>query len=360
MTDHEKVVYYNAIGRNTELKAVPIEYSAQLQSPIVEKSSEYQCSCIKFQIPGNLIPLFVFQPEQYKVAMTFGVTSIVENVVYVPNRDLYNLTTSDPQYYYIYDYQPMINMINTALKTCYDALLIAEPTFGASIAPWIVYDEPTQTFALYGEETFWSDDPIDALTTAKLWFNSQLWGFFRNFQFQFYWTLGNPITPSSTQNWVELPIIGDTNNYEAKAIPPYFLYGPTPTAVNVVVNRQTYQNLVSWVDIRSVIITSGTLNNRSEFYQPSGAYNSIPIIAEFTVSSVNGFDYRSGIVYNPTAEFRYFNLMSDGPLTLVNLNVYWVTRTGTQLPVYLEYQSDYTIKLMFVKKPKNGEQMSGK
>ncbi len=350
MTDSQKVVYYNAIGRNDQLISVPIEYSAQLQSPIVEKGSDYQCSCIKFSIPGSLIPIFVFQPGNYKVAMTFGSSSVVEDVVYVPNRDLYNLQPSDPQYYYMYDYQPMINMINTALATAYTALLVLEPTFGASVAPWIVYDEPTMTFAIYGEETFWSDDPIDVLTSGKLWFNSQLWGLFKNFQFQFYWTLGNPITPSSTQNWVTLPLIGCTNNYITNAIPPYFLYGPTPTAVNVVVNRQTYQNLVAWVDIRSVVITSGTLNNRSEFYQPSGTFASIPIVAEFTVSSVNGFDYRSGIVYQPTAEFRYFNLMSDGPLTLVNLNVYWITRTGAQLPVYLEYQADYTIKLMFVKK----------
>lgn len=283
--------------------------------------------------------------------MTFGGSSVVESVLYVPNKDNFNLTPTAETYYYVYDYQPFVDMINQTLITAYNALLIAQPGFGATIAPWMVYDPNELTFSLYGEEKYWSDLSSDSKTSAKLWFNDQLWGFFRNFQFQFYWTLGNPATPNNTENWVELPIYGSTNNYITGAIPPYKFYGPTPGTKNVVTNRQTYQNLVAWVDIRTIIITSGSLNNRAEYYQPSGTYNSIPIVAEFTVSSVNGFDFRSGIVYQPTAEYRYFNLLSDGPMASIDLNVYWIDKRGTQHPVFLEYQSDFTIKLMFVRKP---------
>jgi hypothetical protein len=60
--------------------------------------------------------------------------------------------------------------------------------------------------------------------------------------------------------------------------------------------------------------------------------------------------YKPNIVYNPSAQYRYIELLGNRPIYNLDVTIYWKDRTGTLTPFRLSSGSTATLKFFFTKK----------
>ena len=152
--------------------APPIcRFSETRSTPILDgNTSDYFVSIIRFNIQtGSSLPVFIPRIETgqddinktvYKITLKRGNVSVTQSVMYTPT----NLTATLPakptvtqdlssSYYYIYNYQDFISIINDTFATAFENLLTAVRAAGSelpsnSISPYIVFDPQTCKFTL--------------------------------------------------------------------------------------------------------------------------------------------------------------------------------------------------------------------
>jgi hypothetical protein len=118
--------------------ASPAVYNQSLTLPLLQNASEYYCSCIRFSIPSDTIPITIFpldknQPDPAVSYLVVGIkysgTLYPQSVFYVPqpnNLPLPTTTEVAPPYYtdsqaisqcyWIYSINALLNMFNNALN----------------------------------------------------------------------------------------------------------------------------------------------------------------------------------------------------------------------------------------------------
>jgi hypothetical protein len=150
-------------------------------------------------------------------------------------------------------------------------------------------------------------------------------------------------------------IITDTyNNSNVIQYPPY---NPTYDAIQVF---QEFSTIALWNPVTSIVFTSNTLpivsnqvstpvlyNNGSQL--GSNGNNALinQVITDFIS---NEGVYKPNLVYEPSAQFRFIELLSNRPLNTFDLQVYWKDRQGDLVPFYLSSGCTATIKVLFSKK----------
>jgi hypothetical protein len=60
--------------------------------------------------------------------------------------------------------------------------------------------------------------------------------------------------------------------------------------------------------------------------------------------------YKNGIVYNPSAQWRWIELYGSRPLTNIDISVYWRDKLGNLNPFYISTGNTMSLKLVFQKK----------
>ena len=109
--------------------------------PIIMQAEHYHLIVDRFEINGRMLPLFIFNPnENYTVRITSGGINYDVNLIHVNNQ---GLTVSDIGYYYYYNYQDVIDIINTALVT-------ASGLAGVT-APFFTWDTDSQKFTIFAD-----------------------------------------------------------------------------------------------------------------------------------------------------------------------------------------------------------------
>ena len=275
------------------------------------------------------------------------------------------------------------------------------------VPPKIVYDPSTNRFTIKadsdgygGRITTFTPQPyvggppsVVGQATApnfRLFFNTNMYGLFTNFQ-NIYWNTQDPtIGPfANTPVWlssagpssglVATPV-GYTNeiifpnkwyqNIEDYRLPPFAGVAPlgiVPTLLQKVywLNEQDYESNSSlWSPISSILFTSTLLPIRSEQTGPpiilgqgndaesSGTAQSAfqPIITDVALPMTGGAaDYRSFIYYAPTAEYRLSDTTpSKQDIRNIDVQVFWKNRLDNSLnPITLFNLSSVSIKMMF-------------
>jgi hypothetical protein len=96
---------------------------------------------------------------------------------------------------------------------------------------------------------------------------------------------------------------------------------------------------ISWTPIESLVFTSALIPlNTEQISQPVAFTNSSnadnvstsnnsnsPIITDITIEG-GAEQYKTGIVYNPTAEYRIFSLIGRGEVREIDIQIYWKYR----------------------------------
>ena len=353
----------------------PFNYLEIKPQDFISNPSDYFLSITRFSIETSVLPVFIPMIELnqndptktiYVITMEYlalglpsqGVQTTTQevNVVYTSFNPNYIPTlpvdlddnNSNP-YYYVYTYQQFIDSLNKSIKECFNQLQSQLPSvIFPEASPFIQWDPSTYLCTLFGDAAFFDDTikPADH-PQVKLYFNSPLMNLFRSFPARF---MGH----TSKKNW-QLMFYATNNGSNTTAFETY----------NALTMFQERESISLWNPIMNIVFMSNHL-------QPVATYTGVPqsdtnllslgdnnnfanILTDFQValSKDNGYN---GIVYfaavNP--EERMLDLRSGGSgINTVDLQVYWKSRTGQLVPLYLHSNCYASVKLLFRKKSFN-------
>lgn len=383
------IVYYNlTIGTNSvglvsntsDFTASPASIVAQNTLPILDDPSQYYGSIVRLNIPQFEIPIAYFDvvtdsngnvPNinrgiyQFTLAWgslsTTGVRTIVQedsqnaiwtqqdfNAYPVPVNGA-KLTPSN--YYFVYDYETMINTWNVALKTAFDNLVasVGAPLISGQ-QPFFYYDPDTQKISLYSVQS--TSEFRYGSNFLQIYCNAIMENLIHGFKF-FYFTdstksilfnLQSYPNPSSPLNVSPLP---DSSG------------NPDPSGVPYIKVQQEYISLNYWNMLRNIYITTtmpvqqegyyvGSLNNNlgQNLLLQSTLTDYIPDLTQGGQAGIAGAQF----IYNAQALWRIFQLNTNTPLMNISASIFFTDQNGNIWPLTLFVKQPCSIKFMFIKK----------
>lgn len=350
-------IYYDMVISHNDSVSVggsPTDavYSETRGEAILDKPSDYYLAIDRFSIPGLEIPIFIFTPDAYSVAMDFNGNESGQKFVQFISDSSYD--SSHPFFYYIFSYQLFITMINKALATAF-AALPAKPA-GVTAPPYLIYDESSSTFSMIAQQTYTPvSATLDSPLNLRVYFNTPLYNFFQNF-----YTFFHGYAQTDGKDFHILL----TNTYNNNILIPFGApgYDALATLPNAYVNKQEFSSLYLWNAFKDIVITSGalptalelvpTLNSNGTVVQ--GRKDSRKILSDFFPLIDLGPEVRSSFQYNASGKYRYIDLISDSPLFTMDLQFYWEDNFLNLYPILIPAHDIINIKIAFIKKNKIG------
>lgn len=351
---HADIAYFNARIYNNTDEFIASDYKAQLNQPFISKASDYQGAIIKFNIPGYTIPIFEFKlldeekdPTEgiYGIALSYddgkGTNTIVsQNLTYVSH----NLTNFPETAKWVYSYQQMVDMINTALATAFATLVTDTGISTPTAAPWMEYDSKTELFTMYAEKDFAGTSTPQ--NPVYIWFNANLFKIFPSFNWNN--NMGPGATSASNNTDFRLVVQNNGSNLNTSKMNP-----SGTTLSNVYGMVQEWTSLYAWNTFTQLRIVSFNLpatNEAAPALDDNGNFSTIPMITDFDLPSTEGPDARGQLQYAASGPWRFFELNGVQPITQINLNVEFVDNEGISHKLYILPGTAITIKLAFRKR----------
>lgn len=331
-------IYYNiSIFPNTNFnhpESFVAKFTESRSDPILDRPEDYHLSIVRFSIPGESIPIFVYPTTPilngqgkptgqyqvnnnvYSVTLSYfnGVTTLYyqEFLAYVSNFTY--LASTNLRFYYVYSYQQFIDMINTAFSNAFISLKTANPSVKSTRAPYLLFNPVTKLISLIYQQTIITDGIL-------IYFNTALSLFFDNYNFSFLplnapngtharFLLENTLSNTYSESPINLvinttsgsPIITSSGNLftlyndgatvSALGIPENTIatYNSpsqmtlsqnatataSPNAIftvsNLFITTQEFNSLFLWNSLKSIVITSSSIPVTNEFL-PSIPFN---------------------------------------------------------------------------------------
>jgi hypothetical protein len=360
LTTNNDHVYYTITLYNKSQNFAPAVFTDNRNEPIIQTPQAFHFSVVSFTIDGMGIPIFIWpllptppNPENtpnntfYSVSLTYGGFTQTTYLIYT----YFDTSVTIP---WVFSYQHMVDMINTAYATAFTALAakVGFPGYPAGIthAPYMTYDHDTGMFQMNFQAAY-------ATTTVKAYMNGPLYDFFDNFEVLFNdYTKGSPpvVNPLAFQF-----IVKNNGNNRIAAL-DYPGSATISTDPGWAVRQETI-SLSLWNDAASIVFTSGLIPVNSELLAPAevgfGTTNTSTnqfknILIEFdiftddTISSPT----RSIIQYFPRGEYRLVDLKGNTPLNAIDIQVYWKSYQQVYYPLYVSPNGTLQAKFMFRKR----------
>lgn len=317
MNDDGDLVYYNINIVNTnEPDGKIAKFSENRVSPILTKPSDYNMCCVRFQLPSINIPILFQDNYSFSIKLERGAFSVSKPLIYVPNSVINIYTPKQP----VYEYQEIVNSLNTALAAAKTDLDVLDPTAIPFDVPFVTYDATTSLFDINAEAAGYENTLPNPI---KIIFSSDLFALFANLQ-DFY------LNPSFTQIIIQY----NFNNVYLYNLKSYLFM------------RQSQPSLELWSEINRIVILSNSIPVRQELV---GVQEDVTkrVLFDFNVS---GIPDKGRITFFLQGPPRYMDLLSDYPLTQIDAEFTWVDSNGRSYPIYLNLNDSATMKIQFLKK----------
>lgn len=346
------VVINNSSGSNRDIEgSIAAEYQVTKTIPILSRCDDYYCSVIRFDVPLDAVPLFIMPivPNQANPNLTpliigirIGGVDFPQPLIYVPqpgipgpplqNLPIQNITP----YYYIYEYQILINMLNRALS-----LALVASGLGASNAYFYldtVSEEINLVVDIIPFAFIATNGLPNPIPPAVIFMNSSLETYLNALQADF-------VGPNANgRDYVfNLVRFGLDNN-----IPPFNI-GAVATQRRF---SQEYSTLALWSSLRKIVIVSNSIPILPEFTPStnSGISSTLPILTDFVPNIEDAGEVRSIAFYNPQSQYRLVDMMSSEQLNTIDLKIYWQDIQQNIYPIYITRFQQASVKLGFFKK----------
>jgi hypothetical protein len=409
-TDHAgpDKIYYDVVVTNFENNtAIPpaVYFNETRNNPFLLNPEAYFASIIRFTLDTPSLPILtcLIQPGQtqsnpnlsaYSTTLTWsylGVnyTSGQTFLIYAPQ----DLTASIPKppsmnvnytqdnengYYYIYNYQYFIYLVNLtfnqAYLNLYNNILAVSPAAAAAFVATSPY-APSMTYNTTDYIAILNTD-LNGYNTStpgsiSIFFNGPMTQLFTSFP-TFVYSITGSITGFSPYTYNGVPGVTTSTGMNVKlettlfggsnTQPNYLFTNPVlnttgeATAINT---YQEYSSVSLWTPVTAIVFCSNTLPIiPNQVSAPLIFQNGVPytsgnnanianIISDFV--SDNGI-YKPSIVYSPTAQYRYISMIGNRPIYNLDVSVYWRSREGVLQPFRLTSGSTATIKILFTAK----------
>jgi hypothetical protein len=307
---------------------VPVSFMQNSSQAILKNTNGYKLSIIRFSLNTESLPIFIPSMKSanttiYSFTMEMNGVQYQQYVEYEPQ----NINPIDPdEYYFVYNYQFLIYLLNQSLISCLSnlALLTQCPT---SICPVISFDNTTQKCTIKLDNTVYG---YNESTKINIYMN-----------FAMYSLLAS--LPSCTVNKDKYGMDYQLNN----------LISPFPNLLT-----QEYSTVALWNPISSVIFTSNLIpiyqsqTPPVEIYEngalvnASSSYNFLNIMTDFIA---NNMEFVPFVQYAPSI-YRFLTLKPNSEIRNIDIQVYWMNKnTGNLKKLYIGVGGSCSVKLFLTK-----------
>ena len=373
--ENEYIDLYAVNTNNINVLPVPVSFNQTRNLPFIDNPSEYKLSVIRFNLDSQSLPVFAptIQYNQTDRDKTiYGVTLSYTNPL-VPHQ-LYNImayvtwipqdkvaavppipskTTNGFQddstgYYFAYNYSYWIQLCNTALQTAFTALQAAVALDGLVLptthAPVLTWNVDKMTAILNTDVLGYNSS---AANHVSVYFNLAMYQLFNSM----------PAYLMSHTDTIGRNYLIDTNSFGNSTVTSFPFYLPTYNAI------QTFQEQSSvslWSPINAIVFTSNTLPiNTTNVCNPVLFVNGSALNGngnngdvQQVITDFQNVDnlFKNNIVYVPTAQYRFVDLLGNTPLYNIDINVFWRNKVGSLIPFRLVASASASIKILFQRK----------
>lgn len=379
INDNDDKIYYNIEVTNPIINpdgnivnGKRATFTENRVQPIVDNPTDYYLTIARFEVSGSAIPIMIFPiaigPAQCDVnlsalSVTFtylGIDyqSFVNFVPQLPteptplapcnNNGLQAITP----YYYIYNYQYFLDLVNTALAASFTALVTAVPALVPS-APYFVFNPETSLISLIV--------PIEYLNTVEIWLNSPLFTYF--FGIPAFNFIANDLLNLNGRDYLVI-VRNNTTNCFTPCGPSVLSTSTTNAGVTTTIGapisflriEQEWVGIQYWNSFKSIIFVSPSIGCVNEYIptsiasQQGGQVTFLPILTDFQPILDNPGDSRSQISYFPQGPYRLINLTGTIPLVHVDITAYWQDLNDAIHPIILLPGTYMAVKFLFIKK----------
>lgn len=299
--------------------------------------------------------------SKYSVTLSYpGSPDAHVHLIYVPQ----NISLATPtapvdniiqksSFYYVYSYQHMLGMINTALATAYAIMTItapaSPPVLAGAPAPFMEYDVNTGSMSLVAHQSFSVNYTV--VPTISIWMNI-LYKFFSPSLHSFFQT------PSAQTDedgkLVNIEVLDEGNN---RIQPPNIIaYPPGPGGQPLYLKMsQEYPTLSDWSDFANLVFTTTSIPVMKEYIpqlQGSGSDNSRQILTDFIPSFGTSLsdNARNVLQFYPQGPYRWVTMQSNVPLMKLDLGIFWQDLDNELFPIQIPYGTSASVKILFRRK----------
>lgn len=405
-------IYYdlNIVNNETTGTKRPplLQFTEIRNNPYLMTPSDYFCSVIRFSLETPTLPLIIPQVKIGSMSANDLIYSVNFTHPLIPNG-IQRFVQYEPQsgpeipqpstpttasalfdeYYFTYSYKPFVDMVNRALRSAWNQVLINIPALGTGVggdgytidnAPYLYWDEEQNiaTFVVPKEvfetDTAQNQNPTYAPSLGgvpiSLYFNTPLFNLFVSFTAFFN---GNDytnvfVTPTTFgRNFrILFPNTVSNNPYTitAAGVPQAL---PVFNGKDCLRVSQEYPSTPLWNPVQSIVFTTSLLPIAPSLVSApvlfglgaaltnSGNNSNIAnILTDLEVPLEKGWQTKPTINYTPTAEYRLFDLNGNAPLSAIEISVFWKDSFGQIHPFLLASGANSNIKIMFRRKDFQG------
>ncbi len=357
---------------------------------IVEKQSDYQVAVDSWSCRASL-PVFIATIKQglnmdinalpFRVNYQYTTGGVEYNyptdLVWTPsvsnanapslpqppalNNGIQDLITS-PTYYHCNDYQTFVQIINTALKSSYDAFNLAHAGIHAEEC-WLQYDNRTGLFAIIGELSYATGAGGIGLLKAEVQVDALLYKYIDTIQADFFGynsTNGGDYTIRFEQKSGGQNAWALGNHYAGKVVNTQ----TTPPAYIIMEQERDCRYL--WNNIKNILVTTSSISVRDEYMPPpthpkalSQTQNRFNIDKKSILSYIDYNDNspsqgtQSSLhrdIFYRARYHKWTDLLNDGSLNNINIEFFYETEDGFTLPLRLPAKASANVKMVFRRK----------
>lgn len=354
-------IYINisVLGENTGNPSQPhktFTFQTRFPEPIISNIENYYLSIVSLAFSITEVPLHIIDNIQPGIAQsnpnltdwsfcfTYNNVDYQSFVQYVP----YNAMVIPPapsqnspsysqvytNYYFVDNYLVLVKMFNTTLQSIYAAMysanVVAFTGLGltANDYPYMIYDDTTEKFRFIYNKLFIGNG-IDLYFSDT--FNVVFPGFFT----YYYGT--------ALANGKDYKLIFEnepTNGYDTTHNANSQMYSGSPSNLNTI-----NQIVVSSNTMRSSfeIVTTDTNQGSNSFGYSNVIFSLLPDLDTPKAS-------KGRLVYVTSGQYRLIDIISTGPLTQIDFNVYYTDQNGNIFPISIPEGMVANAKLIFMKK----------
>ena len=390
-------LYLKNYSNSNETKT-PVRFYEPRQSNIIDDCSQYNLSIVRFNVNSSCLPVYqaeILPGETQSNADLMMASLSMEiyrgnagstvystgpiNLFWVP-QDL-SISKPDPpsanksrgniqsnsDYYYCYNYDHLLKIVNTAFQTATTMFSEFDEYFAKMPAPFLTWDIASQSAILICKQNTFSTDRIypstegDKEVFVKIYFNRSLYNLFSTFYFIKQNGLSVQKYTGRSYNELEMDYqlmvdsFYDTNalqlsNSNVQPLNRYLAIKQMESTVAAINCVASIMFLSDAIPILSSNQNKPTIlfNNSTVNYQHSGLQDSYAnVISDFSPDSI----VRSNLYYVPTGSNRYISLTSNRQsLRTIDLTVMWADTWGQLHPFFLQSGASASVKILFEKK----------
>lgn len=318
--------YINIDLRNSSNLPIRARYYESRQNAILDNPELYDLAVVRFSCPTSSIPILVFKDNYYIVQMSYNITTIIKPVVWVPNDNKPVQLNK-----WVFSYQEMLDMINTAITSAYTDLKTAEPFLPNTAPPFYIYDTTTSLFSLCALSD-WSN-----VNTGILYLNNPLAYLFDGiFQTAIY----TPITATNISLFKQVIKDNKNNTITLNSIPYLEM-------------KQEYRSLNIWSQFQSLIFSTDTIPVNAEYLSTinsDGKNENRRILTDFLPTENNFPRDLTALQYFPSGIPRYYSMNSNKEFRTIDIRVEWQDTNGILRPIYLNQFEELSIKIQLRRK----------